>query len=99
MLANNLRRPIAFDALGTGIPISDDTVCIQQVNGVIRYTPDKKPEAAFALTKLRQGLGQLSGPLFYVPLERFIELSPRLLSLFGGGQIDQHIHRPNQSSR
>src|SRR6516162_8701893 len=99
MLANNLRRPVAFDTLSAGIPIGDDAVCIQQVNGVVRYTPDKKPEASFALTKLRQGLAQLSGALFYILLKRFVELAPRVVDLFGGGKIDQHVHRADQPTR
>src|SRR5271169_6945258 len=95
MPTNNLLRTIALDTLGAGIPVSDNAFRIQHENGVVRYPSDEKPEAAFALTKLRQGLGQLSGPLFDSPLERFIELTPRLVSLFGGGKIDQHVHRPN----
>src|SRR6516165_3817336 len=66
MLTNNLFCPIALDTLGTGIPVGDDAFCIQHEDGVVYYTPDEKPEPAFALTKPRQGLRQLAGPFFDV---------------------------------
>src|SRR5271169_6670393 len=96
MLANNLLSPIALDTFGANIPISDNAVCIQHLNVVIRDTPDEKPEASFALTKPRQRVDQLSGALFYMLLERFVELTPHLVDLFGGGKIDQHVHRADQ---
>src|SRR5271170_1194734 len=99
MLANNLLHPIALDAFGAGIPVSDNAVRIQHVNGVVCYPLDEKPEAAFALTKPRQRLRQLPGSFFDTLLKRFIEPTPRLVSLFGSGKIDQHVHCPNQPTR
>src|SRR5438132_9638335 len=99
MLTNNLLCPIAFDPLGAGVPIGDDASGIQHENGAIRYSLDEKSEAAFALTKLRQHLRQLSGTCFHALLERFIELSLCLLALFAGGKINQHVHCPDELSR
>src|SRR6266446_6969463 len=99
MLTNYLLRAIAFDPLGAGVPISDDASRIQHENGVIRYPLDEKSEAAFALTKLRQRLCQLSGTCFHALLERFIEPLQCLLALFAGGKINQHVHCPDELAR
>src|SRR5713101_8635431 len=68
MLTNDFLCRISFDALGAGVPVGDNALRIQHVNGVIRHAPDKKPEAAFALTKLRHSLRYLSGSFFDAPL-------------------------------
>ncbi len=99
MLADDLVGPIALDALGAGIPVGDDAVLVEHENGVIRDAPDEKPEAVFALTKLRQGLGQLSGPFCDAALERLVETPPRLVDFFALAEIEQHVHCPNQPTR
>src|SRR5215470_15003466 len=97
MPPNNLVRPVTLDTLGASVPIGDNAICVQHVNGVIRDAINEQSEASFALTKARQRLRQLSGALLDALLERIIEPAARLLDFFGRGQINQHIYRANQT--
>src|SRR5438128_9894025 len=99
MLTNDLLRLIAFDPLCSRIPVGDDAFCIQHINGVVRYAPDEESEPSFALTKLCQGLGQLSSSFLDTLLEGFVEQPQCLLGFFVSSKIDQHVHCPNQPAR
>ena len=91
--------PITLDALGAGIPIGDDAICIQHVNGVVGHPPDKQSEASLALAEPGQRLGQLPGAFLNALLEDFIEAVAGFVDLFGGGKINQHIYRTDQAPR
>src|SRR5581483_10771605 len=74
MSADNLATLIAFDALGAGIPIGDETVAVKHENGVIDDALDENAEAALAFT-------QRGGPRSHALLERLIDMTERFLGL------------------
>src|SRR5205085_8835056 len=57
MLSHNFLGGVALDALRPGVPVGDDAVEVQHVEGIVRHAFDQKPELALAFAqRLLRGL-------------------------------------------
>jgi hypothetical protein len=85
MLADDLRCPIALDALGAGIPVGHHAVGVEHVQGVVPHALDEMLEAplgVFALGRLpdepRVGRRQLRRPFADLAFQALLAQAQRL---------------------